>query len=194
MSYLNPFSDKFILKDLLSGIGNILSFLNPFSDNFFGKKLVELLQDLLNFLFVPSEERINGLVNSVKCKFDFIESIKIAINSMNDLINSCGNSAVLSININATKYTEAANVTILDLSWYAPFKPYGDLIITGFVYAMFLFRLFARLPDIISGAGSTYNDVTAQVSDIDAYNRFGFGRSSSTIRRQDSKNGGIYRK
>lgn len=169
-------------------LADILSFLNPKSDNFIGKVIVDLFKDLFNALFIPSEDRINALVNSAKSKFDFVETIKTAVNSMQDLLNSSGNSVLLTVKIKPTKYTEETTVKILDFSWYAPFKKYGDLVITGFVYAMFIWRIFTHLPSIISGAGGAYNDVPAMLTDLEAYNRFGFGRSSSTARHQN-KNG-----
>ena len=137
LDYLNPFSDNFILKLIIQGIGNILSYINPFSDNFFGKKLVELFGDLLEFLFVPSEERITAIQNTVSSKFAFVDSIKTAVNSIQDMINNVGNSPKFTLNLKATKYTQASNYVILDLSWYAPYKAYGDLILTGFIYVFF---------------------------------------------------------
>ena len=148
----------------------------------------------MQFLFVPSEERLTALTNTVTSKFDFIDSIKISINSLKDIINNVGNVPKLTINVKATKYTSASTITILDMSWYEPFKTYGDLVITGFIYAIFIWRIFVALPSIISGAGGAFNDVPAQLSDIDAYRRFGIGRSSSTTRRQDNKNGGVFRR
>ena len=120
------------------------------------------MQDLFEFIFVPSEERITALTNTVTYKFDFVESIKIAINSLVDIINNTGNAPHITIPLGATKYTEATNVKI-DFSWYEPFKNYGDLVITGFAYAFFLWRLFISLPSTISGVGgglSSYMSIT----------------------------------
>ena len=63
--------------------------------------------------------------------------------------------------IGATKYNNEQKVIVLDFSWYAPYKTYGDLIITGFVYAFFLWRLFINLPNITHGLGgsSINNDI-----------------------------------
>ena len=183
LSYLNPFSDNFILKDVLDFFATLLSYLNPFSDNFIGKKIVELLGELLESLFVPSEDRINALTNTVKSKFEFIESIKIAINSLDDTINNLGNSPKLTLNLGATKYTEEQSVVVLDLSWYAPFKPYGDLIITGFVYLFFLWRVFITLPNIINGVGGA---MQADVMVDDIKNGFRLGDFKSS--------GGVYKR
>lgn len=157
--WFNPFSDNFILKKLWTFLTDIISYINPFDDNFLGKKIIELLSDLLKSLFVPSEDRITGLQNAVMSKFDFISSIKTAINSFKDIINNLGNAPVLHLELGSTKYTEKMTVNVIDLNWYKPYKKYGDVVITGVFYAFYLWRLYNRLSGIISGAGSGASDV-----------------------------------
>lgn len=141
----------------------IISYLNPFDDNFFGNKIVELLRDLLKALFVPSEERITGLQNAVMSKFDFVDSIKSAINSFMDIINNLGNAPVLTLDLQATKYTDKMSINVIDLNWYKPYKQYGDLVLTGIIYAFYLFRLFYNLPNIISGASGGLKEVDTYI-------------------------------
>lgn len=174
------------------GFKNILDFLNPVSENFFGNALIEGFKKLLRSLFEPSEERITAIKNIVENKFDFIFSIKTAINSLEDMFNNIGNAPKFTLSLGATKYTVAQDYTIIDLSWYAPYKQYGDLILTGFIYLFFLWRLFINVPSIINGIGGAIQS-DYMVSDIQAYSKFGIGRSSSLTTYQD-KNGGVYRK
>lgn len=128
--------------------------MNPTSENFFVYKLIDLLEELLKSLFVPSEERITALTDSVSSKFSFIDTVKASIDSMVGVVNGVSGSPKLNISLGATKYTEATTA-VIDFSWYAPFKPYGDLIITGFTYAMFIWRLFIKLPGVISGSSGS---------------------------------------
>lgn len=152
LDYINPFSENFILK-------GIIDWLNPFSDNFLGKKIIELFEDLFKFLFIPSNERLSAIQNTVMSKFDFVESIKIAINSFKDIINNLGNAPVIHLDLASTKYTNAMKINVIDLNWYKPYKQYGDVVITGLFYGFYLFRLFSRLPSIVNGAGSGASDV-----------------------------------
>jgi len=117
----------------------------------------------LKSLFVPSEERITALTDSVSSKFNFVDSIKLSIDSMVDIVNNVGAVPKLNIELGATKYTEATTVSI-DFSWYAPFKSYGDLVITGFCYAMYLWRLFIKLPGIISGSAGNIEFIDGHVN------------------------------
>lgn len=162
LSWLNPFSENFILLKLWDFFTTLISYINPFSENFFAYKLIDLFQDLFKFIFVPSQERIDAIINTVKAKFEFVDSVKTAINSVKDILNNLGNAPKITLNLKATKYTEAQNTVVFDLSWYAPYKTYGDLVITGFVYLMFIWRLFVTLPNIVNGVGGsakTFEDI-----------------------------------
>lgn len=144
---------------LFTNLGNILSYINPFSENFLGKKIIELLGDLLELLFVPSSESITNLTDSVKSKFAFTETISVAVNSMKDIITGVSSAPRFSINLNATKFTNAGNYVVVDLEWYRPFKTYGDTILTGIIYALYLWRLYINLPNIISGTGASIQGI-----------------------------------
>lgn len=106
-----------------------------------------------------------ALINTVTAKFDFVDSIKYSINSLVDIINNTGNAPHITITLGATKYTEKTDVQI-DFSWYEPFKNYGDVIITGFAYAFFLWRLFITLPSIISGVGGAYKNIVTMPENL----------------------------
>lgn len=159
-------SDNFILKKIIQGLADILSFLNPNGDHFIGKVIVNLFKDLFNVLFVPSEERVTAITNTVQSKFAFVENIKTAVNSLNDLLNSTGNAPVITVNVGSTKYTGEANIKVIDMSWYAPFKQYGDVVIAGFAYAFFAWRLFLNVTGIINGASGavyTINSIDSKI-------------------------------
>lgn len=64
------------------------------------------------------------------------------------------------ITIGATDYTPSQEIKLIDLNWYAPFKSYGDVILTGFIYAFFLWRMFIRLPSTIHGLGGSTVDIS----------------------------------
>lgn len=94
---------------------------------------------------------------------------------MKDVINNLGNAPSISLTLSATKYSNEMNMKVIDMSFYKPFKSYGDLIITGFFYVFYLWRLFVNISSILNGVPNLY-EVSAQVTDIQAYNKFGFGR------------------
>lgn len=113
-------------------------------------KLIELLGDLLKSLFVPSEEKIQALIDTATTPFEFVETIKKGANSLVDIVNGVTPAPSINISIPQTKYTSESFVKI-DFSWYAPYKSYIDGLITVFVYISFIWRLFSHLPHTISG-------------------------------------------
>jgi len=97
LSYLNPFSENFILKDVISSIGRVLDYLNPFSENFIlngvGTSITNIYNSVSNFfssffndftdffihIFIPTEEQwaeieqdYNDIVETVTRHFPFV--------------------------------------------------------------------------------------------------------------------------
>ena len=145
--------------------------------------LVDALLNGIKTLFVPSEGFLEEKVNSVKDKFSFVDSVKLTINDMTSIITNEENAPIFYVNVFDNKWGVEGKVKVVDLSFYAPYKEYGDTIICCFVYAFFFWRVFINLSNIISGAGGAI-DGSMMVSDIQAYHRFGFGRRASMSSRQ----------
>ena len=108
---------------------------------------------------------MEALTTTVTSKFSFVDSIKLAINSLKDIINGVGNAPSISISLGETQYTDATTVSF-DMSWYSQFKPFGDIVITGFCYAAFIWRMFIKLPSTLSGAGGTVELIEKKGGDL----------------------------
>ena len=110
---------------------------------------------LFKKLFIPSEERLIAISNVVSSKFSFIDTIKNTINTISDIFNNLKDSPTLVVrNINSKYYN--GDLTYIDMSWYSPFKEYGDNIITAIIYIFFIFRLYNHIPNIINGVSNGY--------------------------------------
>lgn len=139
--------------NLGDNLSNWLSYINPSSENFLGNKLIEMLSNLLSYLFTPTQSNVEDLQNTVNSKFKFISSIELAVNDIKDMLNNIQNgTSEFKIDIDSEWYS--GEVVLFDLSWYADFKPYGDLVFTGFAYFFFVLRLWKAIPSIINGASS----------------------------------------
>ena len=55
-------------------------------------------------------------------------------------------------------------ITLLDVSWYKPYKPLVDDTIVGLAWLLFLWNLYGALPSIIHGMASGLN-VTSRIDD-----------------------------
>lgn len=154
LDHLNPFSDNFILKGVLDFLGNILNFINPFSDNFFGYKIIELFSSLFEKLFIPKEDSFKALQEVFNSKLGFIDVIKNYVadiqSKLNDMNNGVSKSyPKLQYDVKSSYYN--GSIVVFDCGWIAPYKKYTDLFISGFAYLFFIYRLFKRIPAIVSG-------------------------------------------
>ena len=166
IDYINPFSENFILKGVLDFLGSILDFLNPFSENFFGIKIIEGIGDALEAIFVPDEDAINNLINTVRGKFAFIDTIHNTIETLKSMFVDTTEFPKMTITLPENKW-KSGEVTLIDLSWYAPYKPYGDTIISAFIYIFFVWRTFIHLPSIINGVGGNVEYLVTTDFDIE---------------------------
>ena len=104
-------------------------------------------------MFVPSEGFLEDKINAIKDKFAFIDSIKLTINDMTSIVTNEENAPVFYVSVLKNKWGIEGQVKVIDLSFYAPYKEYGDTIICCFVYAFFFWRTYLHLADIINGTG-----------------------------------------
>lgn len=74
------------------------------------------------------------------------------------MFNNVEELPTLSIDIDSKYYK--GELTIIDLNWYSQYKTYGDLVITGFCYIFFIWRIWVHLPSIIQGSSGVADIVT----------------------------------
>jgi len=141
ISYLNPFSENFILKNVIDFLGNLVSYVNPFSDNFLGKKIVELFSDLLNTLFVPTQDHFTELSNKFNQKFAFISQIEELVSDLFTVSSTASDSAP---EWNITY--EGTTVNIIDFTAFEQYRGVVHGIIIAVMYIPFFLRLYRRLP------------------------------------------------
>lgn len=116
------------------------------------------VEGLLIKLFVPDETLVLDKVGNIKLYFAFIDDIKDYINIFTDKVFGITPSPYFHIPIGheRSKYNYGlSKEIIIDVSWYSEYKNYGDKIITAICWGFFLWRMFIRLPDIISGSGGS---------------------------------------
>lgn len=130
--------------------------------------------------FSSDYDSVTGELSGIKERFSFYNDVKKNVNDMVNAITDVDSVPKYYLNVSSKWYS--GQITIVDLSWYEPYKDLGDNVICIFAYLSFLWNIFIKLPDIIqgAGAGSYAGDM---VGDIKAYKATGFGRSSSIKRK-----------
>ena len=139
------------LSDLGETIGNFFDTLRLNIESFFDN----LWNNIVSF-FTPDTDKISEQFNSLYDKFDFVHIVVTIIKDIGDLFNETPKPPVIKINISnndSNKYIPEGDYVLLDLSWYSRFKPKVDDFLSVFLWLGYIWILFKRLPDIISGAG-----------------------------------------
>ncbi len=120
--------------------------------------IANAVESVLIKLFIPDEALLLDKVGAVKLYFSFIDDITGYIRFFTDEFEGITPSPYLRIPIGQerSRYDYGLGKEIvIDVSWYSEYKSYGDKIITAICWGFFLWRMFIRLPDIISGSGGS---------------------------------------
>lgn len=108
-------------------------------------------------VFVPSAPVVDAMVDNYHLKFGFVDDIRTNMDNVKKTFMGITPTPYLKIPIMKTKsdYDYGfGDYFILDLSWYEVYKPYGDKIISAFMWLFFIWRMFIKLPGIINGAAA----------------------------------------
>lgn len=116
--------------------------------------LPQQFTDGIKSLVVPETDYLSGKVNELCQNFGFADSIVRTAKALHfGLANITTEPPVIYIDLGAFRgdYNIGGRVPFLDLRWYAEYKPTVDIIISAFLWICFAWRMFLKLPGIISG-------------------------------------------
>lgn len=152
------------LNNIVTGLGNlkdafVTSITNLIDSIISGlSDLGTFLLDGIKSLFLPSDGFFENEVNELRSRFSFADSIIASASGLINIITASAAadeqeppSIVMDINIRGT----TKEVTVIDMSWYEPYKRYGDMVLSGMIWVFFVWRVFVRLPGIIAGMAGT---------------------------------------
>lgn len=113
--------------------------------------VVSPIQNTLTELFVPDMEVLGDAIDDLKSNFDFVDDFRgIAAKVMALNITKHDYITIYNWNKEGNKYDKRDSYRI-SFSWYEPYRKYVDAIIIAFVYFIFAWRIFIKLPGIING-------------------------------------------
>jgi hypothetical protein len=132
--------------------------------------IVSGIIDGIKAIFVPSEDFLTEKVEAIQSKFGIADSVITIGTDIKGVFESISGGTVPYIEVDFsgldTKYNYGGKVVVLDMSWYAPFKPYVDSILSAMIWLFFAWRLFINAPTIISGMSSGVPESTTTISQI----------------------------
>lgn len=114
----------------------------------------------LEALFVPDLTLAEAELNNFSSSFAFVGDLNRLVNDLMFKLEA-GEPPTLYLDFTKaedSKYHGAGKVLAIDFSWYAKYKATGDLVFGAFLWVLYMWYLFKRMPDIISGAGLITRD------------------------------------
>lgn len=136
---LNPDYDITVRNDF-TGLGDIIS---------------SAVASVLSDCFVPDEAATLDKFSDMQDFFRFRDDITAAVADLEEMLFGITPSPILKIPIGkptSRKYDYGTgSYIIIDISWYAQYKQFGDKVVLAIAWALFLWRLYIKLPGIISG-------------------------------------------
>ena len=165
LSYINPFSENFILKDVISFLSDLLSYINPFSENFIGYKLIELLGDLLKWLFIPSDDYFTSNFNNMKDSLLSKLSYSSYISVLESINNVNSTNTVVSLDGYYVGNTTISNNNFINFDFITKYKDTWFSWIRGISFILLalyninsIYRLVRNDDLVNSGSGGVKND------------------------------------
>lgn len=133
------------------------------------------VESVLTKCFVPDEAATLEKFSEMEDFFRFKDDIIAAIGDLKTMLFGITPSPILKIPVGkptSKKYNYGTgSYIIIDVSWYAQYKQLGDKIVLAIAWALFLWRMFIKLPGIISGTEGTI------VAADRAHNRYEYTKS-----------------
>lgn len=115
---------------------------------------LDRLKKFFQDLFLPSEDYLTDKFLSVLGEFTFARPIVDSVDYITDILDMPDTEPpVIYLHLEDSRgsYDFGGAVPFIDMRWYAEFKPLGDMFISSVLWVLFLWRLFVKLPGIVSG-------------------------------------------
>ena len=107
----------------------------------------------LEALFVPDMAALADTVLEMRAEYPFFDSILVTGQAIGNAISASSGPPVVYVHLenDEGQFTYGGTVAVLDMSFYERYKSVGDVVISSFMLLAFAWRVFVKLPGIISG-------------------------------------------
>ena len=128
--------------------------------------------DALDYIFVPREDFVSDKVSELRNEFAFADTLITGGQMIGDAFNGFDTSPpIIYIDLGATRgdYDIGGKVPFIDLTWYEEYKPTVDMLLSSFLWVVFIWKLFQKAPGIISGMPGDFVMEGLQSLNMDVY-------------------------
>lgn len=122
--------------------------------------LLKGLGSLLSRLFVPSASYIQKKIDVLTSRFTFWKSVAdtvyVFFNFLRDTDFTKPPKVVLDLSAANSEINYGLSAFSLDMTWYEPYKPEVDVLLSAIMWLTFIWNTFKALPATISGVGGSF--------------------------------------
>lgn len=115
------------------------------------------ISNVLKDLFIPEDGFLNDRISSIRNKFSFADTIYNTAQGLFNLFNTISGNNAPSITVHLSSKSSGASYgqkdVVISLDWYAPYKPTIDALLSGILWAGYIWLIIKRVPDLIKGSG-----------------------------------------
>lgn len=121
------------------------------------KTITDAIAVALAAAFVPAAGYWDAKIAACMAAFPLFNSIITTGHGLGGFFSGLGSRPpVIYIDLgNSASLAIGGTQKFLDLTWYAQYKPTVDTILSGFLWLLFAWRFFLRLPGLLRGEGGT---------------------------------------
>lgn len=121
------------------------------------KTITDAIAVALAAAFVPAAGYWDAKIAACVAAFPLFNSIITTGRGLGGFFSGLGSRPpVIYIDLgNSASWAIGGTQKFLDLTWYAQYKPTVDTILSGFLWLLFAWRFFLRLPGLLRGEGGT---------------------------------------
>ena len=121
------------------------------------KTITDAIAVALAAAFVPAAGYWDAKIAACMAAFPLFNSIITTGRGLGGFFSGLGSRPpIIYIDLgNSTSWAIGGTQKFLDLTWYAQYKPTVDTILSGFLWLLFAWRFFLRLPGPLRGEGGT---------------------------------------
>lgn len=157
------------LKDILTGILSVPKSIAEAVAGFFADVITAVqaipaaIADVLTAIFVPSADYVTAKVDALRTKFPFIDSVITTGEFIRDSVSGASGPPAIYVDLSLASSGNygSQKVLLTDFGWYAQYKPKVDTILSAALWAFFGWRVFLKLPGIISGESGYIGEAIA---------------------------------
>lgn len=117
--------------------------------------IADVIGNVITSIFVPTADFLQPKIEELKARFPFIDGVIGLGHFVRDNLSSDLGPPVIYVDFGSatTDLFGHKKYLLTDFAWYAPYKPTVDALMSSVLWAFFGWRVFVRLPSIISGEG-----------------------------------------